>query len=1367
MSLTTALFALTLISLQTCLAQTAPFEPDDHTRLLYHFDEGHGTVVHDASGFGNHAQLRGPRWVAGRHGMALWFDGRDDCVFREVPESIRGLRQITLEAWIHQEDASGRRFIAGQDVGFHFEVDDGIATSVSLYNEGGSVLNSEGKAHQQCFAMVGTIRTGRWHHIAITYNGETVSHFVDGVLKARNPGPRDFSLGAPSRGLWIGCYVGMDYWFSGTIDEFRVSDCVRYDAQQQLAIGGRAFDMPQPITRPLCRPREVRQPTRSGEATLALTIRKRHGAEASGWVYLKPPGRPAVIVGQYAVTGPADGPEAKVECDVSDELSGEGTYLVGLEHAEASGYIALTRAQLLRGGQVVGTWEGQALSRRTFNPPLLVPIQVGEAPAAARADLQLLPATLDRAWGSLELDNSAQGQPPLMVGDGYAEWWVHVPTRQAYRVHLRFTGRGRPCDIVIDGDDLNEFNMCATTGWARSQAMDALFDYQGSVTLDPGAHWIRVQDVLPDIVALWFQAVEAEPRPKVPWDRFPVPDGTFLAGAGDWEVEPYLGRPQDAWARLETAATEAAMRFAATFANTDPGTLFAGDCVRLVHRGAWDLEPFGRLTFRFEGQGTGHVVSLWLIDAKGDEKLLWRTRDMEAGLEEISVPLSFEGNDVFDPGHVVAVALELDEGNFNPEQVNRIAGAIIGPHFQRRDVIVAPQGHAGALAAARQRLEAVRRELAADAAPLLSPGFRPWTRPVMPEEHPLFPITQPPPVTRRTLGYQLHFTGARDISPAALDMFHNHYDFGDICWPHIGIIPLRRNYGTDQDYWRALCEFERRLEAVRDRGLIVWDIWGYVPHDEAGTTPVLAPEHLQILLRVFGDRFLGFDNGEQDGRYIGSYADRGPHTNRREGWEDFVKWDEAICRDSLYYMNATGSLNFSHYYGERAHRTLGLETAQGLPSDTLMFAFLRGASKQYGRLTTQATSIWNRFGYNMYHDRRTDGPNGYGLGPHKGCSLSLHRRLFFQSYTGGDSIVGTETSQFTADQLENGAPELSPLGRQHLELYQWVREHPDRGVMYTPVAFMLDFYNGWNMPRHLYRSDKYKIWGKLPYEKGDYLIDALFRMIWPGYEDCSYLRNERGFICPTPFGDIFDVLTNRCHLDILRQYTAIMLLGEVEMTPEVVANLTAFVQEGGDLILDARQAQSFPPVMTGVTCGEPATGLTSSLLASGQEFDEQPYTYTVLTLTTATPLLVNESRHPLMTVNAVGKGRVIVGAVDMWMTDKLTYQAPELVNMEPPYTLLHGVQAALRLYFRSFSPVTVDPGGLNVRTCCFENDPGRLLVALTNNELFADWQGSVQVRVGEVASVRELWRGAPVAPGPVLQLTVPAGDVAVLDVRLR
>jgi hypothetical protein len=636
----------------------------------------------------------------------------------------------------------------------------------------------------------------------------------------------------------------------------------------------------------------------------------------------------------------------------------------------------------------------------------------------------------------------------------------------------------------------------------------------------------------------------------------------------------------------------------------------------------------------------------------------------------------------------------------------------------------------------------------------------------VPEEHPLFATTVPPPVTRKTLGYGLHMTGARGIHPEILDEYHKDYQFGDVCWPNIGSCPQRNNFKQQQEYQQALKTFEQQLLEVRRRGLFLFDIWGYVPYD-ARYPATIAPEHHAILMRVFGDRFLGYDDGEQDGRYIGSYAGKGMHVNRKEGWDDFVHWDEHVCRDGMNYMNATGSLNFSHYYGQRNCRMLGLETAQGLPSDTLMFAFLRGAARQYGRLTYQATSIWNRFGYNMYHERKTTGAKGYGYGPNKGCSLSLHRRLFFAGYLGGQSIFGTEAAQFTADRTASGARELSPLGRQHLKLGAWAARHPDRGVLYTPVAFMLDFYNGWNMPRHLYRPDKYKIWGKFPYEKGDYLIDAMFRMVWPGYEDGSYLRNERGFLTPTPYGDAFDVLTNRCHPQVLRQYAAVMLLGDVELTAETAARLAAYVRGGGDLIVDARQAKGLGADLTGVRPGNQATGLMTRDLATGETLAERPYRYTVLYPQGASTLLTNEHGHPLMTLHAVGQGRVVVGGVDYWMTNPLQYADPGIVNMEPPYRLLHGVQKLLGRYFDSFNPVQVDPPGLAIMTCCHDGDPKHLWVGLLNNDLFADWRGALHLRLGPVASAHDLWRDQPLTVQPQIPLEVPAGDVAIIDLRLQ
>ncbi len=241
---------------------------------------------------------------------------------------------------------------------------------------------------------------------------------------------------------------------------------------------------------------------------------------------------------------------------------------------------------------------------------------------------------------------------------------------------------------MIDGNDLHPFHMAARNRTGGSTPYQAFWEYQGYVCLSPGLHWIRLQDVLPEIVALRLEPVTDLPRPQVPWQRYPVPAANVLAQSSDpWTAETLFGQPRDALVAIGANSDPAALQFSVNFTNTDRHELFGGDAVRMWLRGAWDLEPFGRLSFRFQGQSTGHVVSLTCVDLQGNEKLLWRYRDVQTDMQNIQVPISFEGNDVFDPGHVVAVCLELDEGNVRVDQVNTFGGSLIDPRVgaSRRD----------------------------------------------------------------------------------------------------------------------------------------------------------------------------------------------------------------------------------------------------------------------------------------------------------------------------------------------------------------------------------------------------------------------------------------------------------------------------------------------------------------------------------------------------------------------------------------------------------------------------------------------------------------------------------------------------------
>jgi hypothetical protein len=218
----------------------------------------------------------------------------------------------------------------------------------------------------------------------------------------------------------------------------------------------------------------------------------------------------------------------------------------------------------------------------------------------------------------------------------------------------------------------------------------------------------------------------------------------------------------------------------------------------------------------------------------------------------------------------------------------------------------------------------------------------------------------------------------------------------------------------------------------------------------------------------------------------------------------------------------------------------------------------------------------------------------------------------------------------------------------------------------------------------------------------------------------------------------------------------------------VAANLEAFVRAGGDVLVDAGNARKLPASLTGLEfSAQTATGVSTASLATGERWSEQPYTYTPATCRTAVPLLVNEAGNPVLTTNTVDQGRVIVCAVDNWMTDPLTYADPKLVNMEAPYLLLDGVRATLASYFGSFAPVATEPAGLNVRVNCYDNEPGRLLVTLTNNDLFADWQGTLSLRDGRIAAARDWRADEDLTASDRLRVKVPAGDVTVVEVRKR
>ena len=308
---------------------------------------------------------------------------------------------------------------------------------------------------------------------------------------------------------------------------------------------------------------------------------------------------------------------------------------------------------------------------------------------------------------------------------------------------------------------------------------------------------------------------------------------------------------------------------------------------------------------------------------------------------------------------------------------------------------------------------------------------------------------------------------------------------------------------------------------------------------------------------------------------------------------------------------------FDHMLLEFGSKCAGHECGSGISNMPMQFAVSRGAARQYGTFFycynathdrflkypgQQESGNWRSYSHRDYSfltpsERRTSHtpPRSTGYkpkpwhifsnrGPECGTPDSEYRRRFIYAFFGGAGIYIDESCVIlmyalydykTIDRedplavnLRDRKYYLSKTGELLADFYDRIASKIDRGVVCTPIALVWDRYHGYG-PNY---------GGPMPWDNrfpqpGDKMFAPLEAYLLP----MSPRTHENKCHRTSPFGDIFDVITNDASQEAMDAYPAMLLTGDVSMEHcGFGKRLVQYLKNGGTVIASKCQLKGIP-----------------------------------------------------------------------------------------------------------------------------------------------------------------------------------------------
>jgi len=300
-------------------------------------------------------------------------------------------------------------------------------------------------------------------------------------------------------------------------------------------------------------------------------------------------------------------------------------------------------------------------------------------------------------------------------------------------------------------------------------------------------------------------------------------------------------------------------------------------------------------------------------------------------------------------------------------------------------------------------------------------------------------------------------------------------------------------------------------------------------------------------------------------------------------------------------------------------------------------------------------------------------------------------------------------------------------------------------------------------------------------------------MLYPNYTSAGFFKDEEGFLAPTPYGDVADVLLSDAPLWLLQRYPVMVVGGALSVLPrEARRKLEAYVAAGGIAVLSTETVstlgEAFGVQVDNAPVHIPANASysvnTSAMGSPTVSPVHEPYPAELLPLKTTNSTQATVVASVGSSIAALriefGKGFVLVLAssgVAAQPQCTLPIQTGDDTTLPVPFPMLAHVRALMGAIFKAHAAIFDVPAGLSV--VVGRRHAGAYTVLVSNSDL-EEHPLSLQSNIGPILSVTEepldqgekyssgyLPAGYEQAPiGRSTNTSIAGGDVRIFDVEV-